>query len=227
MGIFNFSIPQEEKTLLVAKTHWTSYLSTWAKVLAAVLIPSLLLRFIRPFWWENRWSKIGIVIFVAAAVVYALLDLWKKILTTYIITQCRLIDITQEKIFRRVITEIDADEVEKVIVKQRFWWDKAIGRGNVIVKLKSQKGVLVFYDVKSPETIKTILDGMEKEAAEIIDQKGKECDVVLEDDKVHKIPLSYSYYGNRATDQTQPKKSHGKSKKGKDGLVVVKKGAVK
>jgi|GEM_PF-1529204 len=217
MGIFNFSIPQEEKTLLVAKVYWMSYLTAWVKILITGLILGFVLTFCWPFWWENRWGRTGIIIFSSAAIIYVLIDFWKKILTTYIITRGRLIDITQEKIFRRVITEVGVDEVDKVVVKQRFWWDRVLGRGNVIIKLKSQKGVLVFYDVKNPETIKTILEDVEKETLEILDKKGEECGVILKDDKTHKIPLNYSYYGKKANlNQARPKK-------GKNGLMVVKK----
>jgi len=227
MGFFTFSIPQEEKTFLIARMHWTGYLGTWLKVLATGLVLGLIFTLSWPFWWQGRWGKIIITVFVFAALAYLLLDFWKKYLTTYIITQCRIIDITQEKIFRRMITEISLDEIEETIIKQNHWWDKALKRGDVIVKLKSKKGVMVFYSIRNPELVQSILGEIEEETAKIVDKKGKECDVILEDNRVKTVPLSYSYYGEEgvkgaATDK-EKEKEEGKEQSRSENLIVVKK----
>lgn len=198
--------------MFIAKAHWSSYLVLWLKILVAGIVLGLVLNFTLPLWWESRWGWIGIVIFVVGALGYIIFDFWNRFLTSYIITQCRLIDITQEKFFRRIITEIDINEIEEVIAKQRSWCDKIFKKGDVIIKLNEKKGVLVFYDVGNPARAQEILEDIKKETAEIIEKKGEECDVVLKDDREHKIPLSYSYYGEKA-----------KMKKGSSGLVVVKK----
>ena len=213
MGIFNFPIPQDEKTLFLAKIHWASYVYTWLKILLSGLVLGLALTFILPFWWENRWGRIGFIIFISGAVGYILYDSWKKFLTSYIITQCRLIDVTQEKFFRRVITEINTEEVDEAIVKQDSWWDKLFKKGNVIIKLNGQEGVLVFYDIKNPETVQNILEGIKKETREIVSKKGKECNIIMRDSKARHVPLSYSYYGD--------KKRRMKKKNG--SLIVVEK----
>ena len=212
MGISTFSIPEEEKTLFIAKAHWSSYLVVWLKILVIGLVLGLVLSLTLPLWWKEHWGRIGIIVFVVGAFGYAIFDFWNRFLTSYIITQCRLIDITQEKFFRRVITEIDINEVEEVIVKQRFWWNKILNKGDAIIKLNEKKGVLVFYDVWSPARVQKILEDIKKETSEIIEKRGAECDVILKDDQEHKIPLSYSYYGERA-----------EMKKSGSGIVVVKK----
>jgi hypothetical protein len=215
MSIFAFSIPEDEKTLLIVKAHWSSYLATWLKIVFGIAILALILTFALPGWWDNRWGRIGIIIGAAAALIFVVIDFWNRFLTTYIITQCRLVDITQEKFFRRVITEIDLDEVEEVIIKQTSWWNQLFSTGHAIVKLKDEKGVLVYYDVFKPERVREILEGMQQETSEIIEKKGKECDVILKDDREHKVSLSYSYYGEKA-----------KHKKN-GGLIIVKKNAKK
>jgi len=212
MGIFTFSIPEGEKTLFITKAHWSSYLILWLKILAVGIFLGLVLNFTLPLWREGRWGWIGIAIFAVGALGYVIFDFWNRFLTSYIITQCRLIDITQEKFFRRTITEIDINEIEETIVKQRSWCDKIFKKGDVIIKLNEKKGVLVFYDVGNPARVQEILKNIKEETAEIIEKKGEECDVILKDDREHKIPLSYSYYGEKA-----------KMKKGSGGLVVVEK----
>jgi len=215
MSIFAFPIPEDEKTLFIAKAHWSSYFATWLKIIIGGAAAALVLTLVLPAWWESHWGRIGLIVALAAALVYAIINFWNRFLTTYLITQCRLIDITQEKFFRRVITEIDSDEVEEVIVKQS-WWDRLFGKGNAIIKLKNDKGVLVYYDIHKPETVREILEGRQKETAEIMERESKECDVILKDDQEHKIPLSYAYYGEKA-----------QQKKNGSGLIIVKKNAKK
>lgn len=212
MSIFTFSLPQEETALFIGKAHWSSYLSTLLKILATGLIVFLILTFSWPFWWSGHWGKIAIVVFVLGVFGYAIYDCWNRFLTTYIITQCRVIDITQEMFFRRVITEIDVKEAGETIVKQRSWWDRFYNKGDLIIKLSNGKGVLVFYDIVDPVRVQGILDELNKEASDIIEKRGEECDVILKDDKEHQVPLSYAYYGDKA-----------KEKKVRGGLIVVKK----
>jgi len=212
MGIFTFSIPQEEKKLLIAKIHWSNYLIICLKLLIAGLLLAVILTFSQPFWWEGHWGRIGVMFFIAGAVIYAIFDFWKRFLTTYIITQCRLIDITQEKIFRRIITEVVVEEAEEIIIKNDSWLDKIFKKGDLIIKLKDKKGVLVFYSIKNPEIAKKILEGIKEETTKIVDKKGEECSVILKDNKTHNVPLSYSYYGEKA-----------EIKKDKDGLIIAKK----
>jgi len=215
MSIFAFPIPEDEETLLIAKAHWSSYLTNWLKVIVGVAVLALILSFLFSGWWETRWGRIFLIVILALAFIYILIDFWNRFLTANIITQCRLIDITQEKFSRRVITEIDLDEVEEIIIKQS-WWDKLFGKGHAVIKLKNNKGVLVYYDVHNPEKVKEILEGVQKETSQIMEKEGKECDVILKDDQEHKIPLSYAYFGEKA-----------KQKKNSGGLLIVKKNAKK
>jgi len=226
MSIFAFSIPQDEKTLFIAKAHWSSYLAAWLKVIAGVAILGVGLNFLFSGWWQGHLGRIVLIIFLAAALAYALIDFWNRFLTTYIITQCRLIDITQERFFRRTITEIDLDEAEETIIKQT-WWDRLFKKGNVIIKLKNNKGVLVYYDVPNPDAVREILEGVRKETAGIMEKEGKECDVILKDDREHKVPLSYSYYGEKGEARPTRSNESGSAKKNGSGLIIVKKNAPK
>ena len=222
MGVFNFNLPEEERPLIVAKAHWVSYSFSWLKVILTGGILGMLITFSWPFWWENKWGRVGIVVFLVAAVLYCLLDFWKRFLTTYVVTPCRIIDITQEKILKRVITEISLEEIGDIIIKPGNWINKWLKKGNILIKLKDEKGVMVFYDILNPDKVKDILTGLQEETSSIINKKGEECDVIMKDDRKHAVPLTYSYYGDR---QERGKKNGNglhRTVRG-NGLVVVKK----
>lgn len=196
--MFNFPLPQDEEPLLIIKAHWSSYLSGFLKVVFAVTVPAVAVTLIRDFWWREKWGQAAVVILVFGALIYLLISFWKKFLTTYIITRCRLIDITQSGVLKREITEITLDEIEEARAIMRGLASKIFCTGRAAVKLKNGRGVVIFYDIKNPETVKEILEEVEKRVANIVGKRGRECNVVLKDNTVKKVPLSYSYYGERA-----------------------------
>lgn len=210
--MFSFALPEGERALMISKAHWSSYLSVWLKVVATAIILVLILTFSWENWWNSHVGKAGVAFFLILAFGYVIFDFWNRFLTSYIITQCRLIDITQERFFRRTITEIDINEVEEIIYKQRSLWDKIFKKGDLIIKLKEEKGVLVFYDVLEGEKAREVIEEINKETSTIFKKEAKGCDVILKDNKEHKVPLSYQYYGDKA-----------KGKSSKNGLLVVKK----
>ena len=216
MEILSFSLPEKEKPLLVVKSHWSSYLAVFIKAAVAILLIILFVFVVWPLWWEEKWGRLGLVFLILVGSLYVLLDYWKRFLTAYIITRCRLIDITQEKINHREITEIGLEEVDDIVVKKSGLWDKIMKKGRIVIKVKGGKGVLVFYDVKKPERVEEVFKQIQEDIANIVDKEGKECSVILEDDKTHRVPLSFSYYGD---------KKERMEKKSKELLVVKKKNA--
>lgn len=213
MGVLNFNIPEEEQLLVIAKTHWASYIFSWLKVAIAGVVLGAILTFSLPFWWENKWGRICLVIFIVAGATYCLLDFWKRFLTTYLVTPCRVVDITQEKLLRRVITEINLEEIDEVVLRKVSGLNKFLHKGNVLIKLKNKKGILVLYDLKNPEKVKDEINGLLQETESIVSQPGEECNVILKDNRTHSVPLTYSYYGDRKD----------RAEKNGNGLVVVEK----
>ncbi len=195
--MFNFSLPQDEELIAVIKCHWSSYLIVTLKVFFIEIALGLLLALIYPFWWEEKWGRISVLVLVLLAFVYLLVSFWKRFLTSYIITKQRLIDITQEKIFRREMTEIKIEDIEKTVVKKTGFFDKIFQKGRIVLQLKNEEGLLVFYEVKSPEKIQEIIEEMRKKITDILGKKGQTCNVILKDSKAEKIPLKYTYYGDK------------------------------
>lgn len=222
MGVFNFNIAEGERLLAVVKSHWTGYLFSWVKLIAAGLILGATITVSWPFWWENKWGRIGLVVFIIFGVSYCLLDFWKRFLTTYIVTPCRIVDITQEKLLRRVITEITLEEIERVVLKKAKGLNKLFNKGNVIIKLKGQKGILVLYNVGDPENLKEKINSALQDAQNIINKEGEECNVVLKDNATYSVPLTYSYYGDRKERAKKTGNAPHRAARG-NGLVVVKK----
>jgi len=144
-----------------------------------------------PFWWNTREGKIALLIIGIIALVHIILNFWKKFLTAYIITPCRIIDVTQEKILSRIVTEINLEDIGEIRVKRGL-----LGR-RIHFKLKNNKGEIVFYNISHPVKIRDLILEAGSELSSRAQKEGEDCDVVLKDNRAYKVPLSYSYYGSK------------------------------
>jgi hypothetical protein len=196
--MFNFPLPQDEEPMLIAKSHWSRYLGDFLKTAGVLAILGIIVTLARNSWWEEKWGQAVIIIFSFGALIFLLISFWKKFLTTYIVTRCRLIDITQSKALKREITEITLDEIEETKAIKEGIMNRIFKTGRVAIRLKENRGVVVLYDVGNPEKIKETLDGIQEGVTDIMGRKSRECSVILEDSAEKKVPLSYSYYGDRA-----------------------------
>lgn len=100
--------------------------------------------------------------------------------------------------------------------------NKFFHKGNILIKLKNKKGILVLYDLKNPEKVKDEITSLLEETESIVSQKGEECNVILKDDRTHSVPLSFSYYGDRKERAEKNGNALHRTVRG-NGLVVVKK----
>jgi len=197
MSLFSYKLPLEEKPILVIKTHWTNYLTYPLRWLGLALLIGFAITFAFPFWWGTKEGQIGITACFGIISVVTVLKYWKYFLTTYIVTPCRVVDVTQEKVLSRVITEVNLEDLDEVVAKRKPFFGWIIGRGNIYLRLKNKKGEIVLFNVKSPRKLKESIEKIKNDLVNKVSKEGEECDVTLTDDKEYKVPLTYSYYGDK------------------------------
>lgn len=195
MGILKFSLSEEEKPLFIARMHWSVYLRLLFYFLFFSFFLGLIIFFLMPFWWEDKFGRIGLLVFLSLGFLYILFKVWKMALTNYIITPFRIIDITQEKVLKRVITEIPLEEVCDFEVQEKNWFDKMCKKGSLVIKVAENKGKIIFHDIPEPEKAFLELEKIRKDKSEIISREKQPCSVILESNKIQKVPLTYSYFG--------------------------------
>ena len=203
MGIFKFALPLDEEPIKIVRNHWVAGFKVLAKIVITGLILFAVLFFVFPFWWQTYYGRIGIFVFLIFATIFLVKDVWKKFSTFYIITGDKIIDVTQEKILKRVVTEIEMENIEKIKIKKNFVRRRIFGVGDLIFGLKNEAGILVFYNVKNPLEVKKTIQSLIREKDEIIGQKGEECKVVGNESAEEKVPLTVSYYGKKLKERNE------------------------
>lgn len=203
MGTFDLAFPLSEEPIKIIKFHWIAYAKVIAKIFITAAVLFALLFPTVPFWWQTYYGRIGIFIFFSVSLAFLIKDFWKKFATAYIITGEKLIDVTQEKILKRVVTEIEIENIEKIKIKKNFLRRKFFDVGDIIFGLKNEVGILVFYNIRSPLEVKKIINGLIEEKKEIVSQKGEECRVEGEASSEEKVPLTVSYFGEKLKQKNQ------------------------
>ena len=84
------------------------------------------------------------------------LDLW-------IITNDRIIDIEQQNLFSRSVTELDLFRIQDVTTDMQGFFSTVFNYGNVLVKTASSNTNIVFYNVAAPNKIREELIQLSEE----------------------------------------------------------------
>ena len=191
MKLFSYQIPLEEKPLLVLKPRWLSYFFIVIFWIIGIGAAGFLVNLFQPSWWSTKEGKIALLIVGIIALVHIILNFWKKFLTAYIVTPCRIIDVTQEKILSRIVTEINLEDIGEIRIKRGLLGKK------IHFKLKNNKGEIVFYNISHSVKVRDLILEAGSELSSRVQKEGEDCDVVLKDNRAYKVPLSYSYYGSK------------------------------
>lgn len=160
---------ENEAILLVLREHWLHLL---LKILVVAFFTALLLIF-------NRYAAANLPgLFLGTAgqalalleEIYSLLILLTLFLITVfyylnigIITNIRVVDVSQEGVFSHTISELHIDKIEDATSKSDGFFGTLFNYGNVYVQTAGSLERFVFHNVPNPGRVeKTILDLYEK-----------------------------------------------------------------
>jgi hypothetical protein len=154
-----------EKVYLVVREHWFLLLfrvAIWFLFIAvlfafdhyaAIYMPRLLEE---PYVYYVSVLKNIFLIYV----VYALFLLWSLYHLSYqVVTNERVVDVTQSSIFNHSIAELHLINIEDVTAETKGLFGTIVGYGNVYIQTAGTKEHFIFNNVPAPDKVaKLILD---------------------------------------------------------------------
>ncbi|MBU0614300.1 PH domain-containing protein [Patescibacteria group bacterium] len=149
---------EEDVLGIVRRSPWTrwrafAFSGVWFVVPFFFFFPLLIL------------GLFGLIIFLifAGTGAYSLLRTWiawKH--TMLLITDRRIIDIDQQSIFKKDITEIDICNVKDAIFEIKGFWNKRLGLGDIIIHTKrSEDFDIEMSGVKNPEVVVNLVNDVQ------------------------------------------------------------------
>lgn len=159
---------QDEKIYKVIRKHWFVYVPFYFFAISMVAV-WLVAIFYLSYFGVNLTQLTGMIIIISTSV-YTLIMLFILLygfvnyyLDTYIITDERIVDIVQEGLFKRVVSELHMRQIQDVSAKVDSIFGTMLHFGNVEIQTAGERANFRFTSISYPYRIsKLIIDLHEK-----------------------------------------------------------------
>ncbi len=149
---------EDEEVLIIARRHWIVYVPTF--ILGTLLIIfslSLITNLNAISLFENETLyALAICIFTflnLLTVLFVYISWLINYLNVQIVTDKHIVDVYQQSLFHRKISELCLDEIQDVSASQRGIIQSLLGFGNINVQTAGELPNFVFEKVKNPYII--------------------------------------------------------------------------
>lgn len=156
----------DETTLLVLHRHWFPFAQEAFRILVLIILPMVI-------WFG--WTKLFNVSLDATSAWYVLVGMFGALyylflvillygfwldyyLDSFIVTNKRVVDIEQEGLFNRTVSEQPVDRIQDVTSEMKGVLSHIFRYGNVYIQTAGEEERFIFENVEDPElVVKTIL----------------------------------------------------------------------
>lgn len=144
-----FKLDPGEEIISVYQQHKIRYF--WYYLLLAVFIVAafLIAIFLGDDW--GWWAWFLVIILIVAALFSLFLASWKWNNTVFVLTNYRLIDISQQSLFNRQIAILDLDKMEEIFVESNWLMKALFNCGSLRIFLPNGTMSLRFDYLAEPE----------------------------------------------------------------------------
>ncbi len=149
---------KEEKVILVIRKHWFNYLIFF--FLAFFMLAPVVLLLI--YWGHNPglFSKevasyivVGLSIYTLFLIGVELYGFVNYYLDVYIVTDQRIVDISQDGFFKRKISELHLRQIQDVSAKVSGFFQTVLHFGDVYIQTAGERENFVFISVPHPYSV--------------------------------------------------------------------------
>ncbi|PIR66841.1 MAG: hypothetical protein COU51_01705 [Parcubacteria group bacterium CG10_big_fil_rev_8_21_14_0_10_36_14] len=155
-------VVRRDKIVLVIQLFYFMFL-----FLAPVVLYFLFKNYLPIIWAHNIWHPallLGISIYYSAVWVFLFAAFLDYYLDTWIITNDRLLNIEQEGVFARTISELDLYRIQDATSEIKGILPSLFGYGNVYIQTAGEKARFILEQVPNPHELrKKIMDLAEED----------------------------------------------------------------
>jgi hypothetical protein len=162
-----------EKVFLVLRRHWFTYLAFLiiAFIMAIPLFIALAYMLISPDTFSGTFGNALIIIgsaytlFIVGLMLYGFVDYY---LDVYIVTDERIVDITQSGFFKRSISELHLHEVQDVSARVEGFFATMVHYGQIEIQTAGERANFIFRAIPNPYRISKIIADLHEAQIESI-----------------------------------------------------------
>ena len=150
-----------EKIVFQMRSHWILFAAELLLLIVLATLPVGLYVVFQGVWPSLLIGTISKPILVLMTSAYYLM-LWLFFITkfidyyldVYLVTSDRVLDVSQQGMFARTVSELDLARVQDVTSEVKGVLRSLMNFGNVYIQTAAEKERFIFEDVKSPDVIR-------------------------------------------------------------------------
>ncbi len=181
------NLPNQESgevTILFLRRYWLDLAGAFFFTLAMVIVPFALYGAIRlghltileqPFWGPALTLLLGCYMLVVAVI--AMAQITDYFLDIWIVTNERVINIEQQGLFNRTVSELRLNQVQDITSETNGFLETFLTYGNVYIQTAGERERFVFKDIDNPDDVKLTLSKL------VADCKRRRGDASLEQEE--------------------------------------------
>lgn len=165
------NVKNHEKIVFQMRSHWILFAAELLLLVVLAVLPIGLYVVFQGVWPSLLVGTLSKPIMVLSTSAYYLM-LWLFFITkfidyyldVYLVTTDRVLDVSQQGMFARTVSELDLARVQDVTSEVKGVLRSLLGFGNVYIQTAAEKERFVFEDVAHPDRIrKRLLDLVEED----------------------------------------------------------------
>ena len=165
-----------EKVFLLLRRHWFTY-AVFIFIACIMAVPFVIfaaIYFTNPTLFEGVFGNFSIIggtlyfLFILALMLYGFIDYY---LDVYIVTNERIVDVDQNGMFKRKISELHLYQVQDVKASVKGAFPTFLHYGNIHVQTAAEKDNFVFNSIPNPYRVSKMIADLHQSQ---IDDVGKE-----------------------------------------------------
>jgi hypothetical protein len=156
----------DEHVLLILRRHWFTLLGTFLFLIVGFFIPFIIVGAFGSFLLKYSLLTLSLfIIFLYYMFLWFMFSyqLMLYVLDIWVLTDCRLIDMAQNGIFNRIVSEVDLDKIEDVTVKITGAIPTFLNYGQISLQSAGTVDHFDFPDATNPERVREMITQAIKE----------------------------------------------------------------
>lgn len=109
------------------------------------------------------FGRSGVILFwssVVIGIVYFLAKLWFWLRNAVYVTNKRIVDVHQKKLFEVIVSEAPFYEIDDISFRRKGLWQNLLNYGAITLNLKNSRVSLEIKKIKKPAQVQTLLQDL-------------------------------------------------------------------
>lgn len=152
MRYLDYELDNDEWLIAIIRKHWAALAVHISKAIISIIVIVVVYEKLAEFEYGFKITLVWII----ASILYGVYGIAVWYLDCYIITDKRIIDIDQKSMFKRVVAEVEIENIQEAIYEIDGPLEAFFNYGTVKMKMASS-GMISMEQIPNPAGVKSLI----------------------------------------------------------------------